>query len=105
MVNERIHRSISVGNFWKRLNAVGDLKQSVYGAELRLTPKTWVYGRRRLVLKKCVAIWIVRVRCCRDEFTGRVLEVLPIAKRQLRLHSLVGGCDIRFRRLGLLRLC
>src|SRR6266403_1027519 len=32
------------------INAVGDLKQSVCGVELRLTPKTWIYGRRRLVL-------------------------------------------------------
>src|SRR5260370_6494335 len=84
------------------INAVGDLKQSVCGVELRLTPKTWIYGRRRLVLKKCVAIWIPRVGCGRDESPRRVLEVLPIAKRQLRLDSPVGACDIRFRGLGLL---
>src|SRR6267378_114005 len=86
-------------------NAVSDLKQSVCGVELRLTPKTWIYGRRGLVLKKCPAIWIARVGCCRDESPRGVLEVLSVAKRQLRLDSPVGGCDIRFGGLGLLRLC
>src|SRR5882762_1288145 len=87
------------------INAVGDLKQSVCGVELRLTPKTWIYGRRRLALKKCPAIWIRRVGRRRDESPHCVIEVLPIAKRQPRLDSLVGGCDIGFRGLRLLSLC
>src|SRR5258708_4219550 len=99
------HRHIRLRETANLINAVGDLKQSVCGVELRLTPKTWIYGRGRLVLKKCVAIWIGRVGCCRDESAHRVLEVLPIAKRQPRLDSPVGGCDTRFCWLGLLRLC
>src|SRR5882762_8502423 len=86
------------------INAVGDLEQSVGGVELRLAPKTWVYRRRRLVHEKRIAIWIVRVGCCCDESPHRVLEVLPIAKRQPRLDGPAGGCNIRFRELGLLRL-
>src|SRR6266478_7063084 len=45
-------------------HAVSDLKQSVCGIELRLTPKTWIYCRRSLVLKKCPAIRIAWVECC-----------------------------------------
>lgn len=76
-------RHIGVRKAANLIHAVGDRKQSVYRAELRLTPKTWIYGWRRLLLKKGVAIWIVRIRCCRDESPRRVLEVLPIAKGQL----------------------
>src|SRR5258707_7533023 len=76
-------RHIRLGETANLINALGHLKQSVCGVELRLTPKTWIYGRRRLVLKKCPAIWTARVGCCRDESPHRVLEVLPIAKQQL----------------------
>ncbi len=49
-------RHIRVREAADLINVVGDLEQSVYGAELRLTPKTRIHGRRCLVLKKCVAI-------------------------------------------------
>src|SRR6266436_6723479 len=98
-------RQVRVRETANLINPVGDLKQSVCGAELRLTPKTWIYGRRRLLFKKGVTVWIGRVGCCRDKSPHCVIEVLPIAKRQLRLDSPVGGCDNRFCWLGLLRLC
>jgi hypothetical protein len=77
--------------------AVGDLI-----TELRTRPNL---TKPVFVGRNLYAALMGRIGCCRYESPHRVLEVLPIAKRQLELDSLVGGYDVRFRGLGLLRLC
>ena len=82
--------------------AVGDLKQSVRGVELRLTPQAWVDGGRRVVLQEFVAIGIGRVWRRRDETAVGIFKVLTVVERQLRKNGAVRGYNRLFRRHRLL---